>query len=95
MLDLGLSDSAEVPGMIFAAVAVEYLGRKLPMAAGLLISGAAILGLLATPATALMFVARAGVMGAFTVLYIYTPEVRSQGLEREGGRRGGNKLSEA
>ena len=30
----------------------------------------------ADPSTALMFAARAGSMGAFTVLFLYTPEVR-------------------
>ena len=45
--------------MLISAFAVERFGRKRPMAAGLLISGAATLGLLLTPANALMFVARA------------------------------------
>lgn len=61
--------------MVIAALAVELVGRKAPMAGGLALSGAAILGLLAAPATWLMFLARAGVMAAFTVLFIYTPEV--------------------
>ena len=61
--------------MVLAAVAVECVGRKAPMAGGLLLSGAAIMGLLLVPATWLMFLARAGVMAAFTVLFIYTPEV--------------------
>ena len=35
----------EVPGLIVAAVAVELLGRKTPIAAGLALSGGAILAL--------------------------------------------------
>ena len=39
---------AEVPGLIVAAVAVELLGRKTPIAAGLVLSGGAILALQAS-----------------------------------------------
>ena len=37
--------SAEVPGLVVAGLAVELLGRKTPIAAGLVISGGAILAL--------------------------------------------------
>ena len=72
--------------MLIATLAVECIGRKLPMAALTAASGAAILGLTALHSTALIAVARCGISAAFTVLYVYTPEVRH-------GRREGDRFS--
>ena len=63
--------------MLIALLAVECVGRKLPMAALTAFSGAAIMGLTAVHSTALIAVARCGISAAFTVLYVYTPEVTS------------------
>ena len=63
--------------MLIATLAVECIGRKLPMAALTAVSGAAVIGLTAVHSTALIAVARCGISSAFTVLYVYTPEVIS------------------
>ena len=67
--------TAELPAMVIAILAVECVGRKLPMAALMAAAGAATLGLTAFPSTALIACARCGISAAFTVLYVYTPEV--------------------
>ncbi len=61
--------------MIIAIIAVECVGRKAPMAALMAASGAAIAGLTVVSSTALIAFARCGISAAFTVLYVYTPEV--------------------
>lgn len=61
--------------MVIAVLAVECVGRKLPMTALMSASAAAIVGLTVVPSTALIALARCGISAAFTVLYVYTPEV--------------------
>ena len=70
--------TAELPAMIIAIIAVECVGRKAPMAALMAASGAAIVGLTVVSSTALIAIARCCISAAFTVLYVYTPEVRFQ-----------------
>ena len=62
--------------MAIAVLAVECVGRKLPMTALMAASSAAIAALIAVRSTALIALARCGISAAFTVLYVYTPEVR-------------------
>ena len=69
------SVTAELPAMAIAVLAVECIGRKLPMTALMAASAAAIAGLTAVASTALIAVARCCISAAFTVLYVYTPEV--------------------
>jgi hypothetical protein len=69
----------ELPGLLMAATAVDWIGRKRSMA-GLFAFCAAFLFPLvhvqpAELTTFLLFGARASIMGAFTVLTIYAPEV--------------------
>ena len=67
-------------GLLAVAILVDWLGRKKNMAGGLVLAGATTLGLLGTTSEALLFFGRAGITGAFTVLFIYTPEVRGTSL---------------
>lgn len=75
-----LTTFSEAPGMLMAAALVDGRGRKWSLRAGMALTGAAILLLLlAGPGSSLelglLFVSRAGIMGAYSILYIYTPEV--------------------
>ena len=69
----------EVPGLAVAAYIVDRWGRKRSMAALFTSCGAFLVPLVhvqsADITTFLLFGARACIMGAFTVLYIYAPEV--------------------
>ena len=56
-----VSCSAELPGMLLAAVIVEIFSRKRTLAAGLLITGVCTAALIASPA-------QVGTLGAQTVL---------------------------
>lgn len=84
-----ISSIGELPGLAVAAYIVDRWGRKLSMATLFTLCGASLLPLVhnqpADLTTFLLFGARACIMGAFTVLYIYAPEVyptsnRSTGL---------------
>eukprot|EP00270_Netrium_digitus_P015975 TRINITY_DN5656_c0_g1_i1.p1 TRINITY_DN5656_c0_g1~~TRINITY_DN5656_c0_g1_i1.p1 ORF type:complete len:433 (-),score=107.14 TRINITY_DN5656_c0_g1_i1:25-1191(-) len=82
-----LSSLAELPGLALVALIVDKIGRKKTMMYLLLLTGFS-MPLLLTPALQQMaagsegwialvplYVARAGVMGAFQTLFIYAPEV--------------------
>ncbi|KAK2075775.1 hypothetical protein QBZ16_001516 [Prototheca wickerhamii] len=80
-----LTTFSEAPGMLMAAALVDGRGRKWSLRAGMALTGGAILLLLlAGPGSSLelglLFVSRAGIMGAYSILYIYTPEIRAFGL---------------
>lgn len=84
-----ISSIGEVPGLAVAAYIVDRWGRKRSMATLFTLCGAFLLPLVHVQpgdlTTFLLFGARACIMGAFTVLYIYAPEVyptnsRSTGL---------------
>lgn len=73
------SIALELPGLILAAVIVDRLGRKVSMAALLLLCFIFMLPLMihqpAGLTTALLFGARACIMGSFTLMFLYAPEV--------------------
>ncbi|CAM6129453.1 unnamed protein product [Calypogeia fissa] len=84
-----VSSIGELPGLAVAAYIVDRWGRKRSMAALFTLCGAFLVPLVHIQSvdltTFLLFGARASIMGAFTVLYIYAPEVyptnnRSTGL---------------
>lgn len=69
----------EIPGLVLAAVIVDRLGRKLSMATLLFICFMFMLPLVihqsAGLTTVLLFGARACIMGSFTLMFLYAPEV--------------------
>ncbi|PSC73678.1 organic cation carnitine transporter 7-like [Micractinium conductrix] len=80
---------AECPGLLAAALLVDSWGRKAPLAAALAACAVALVSLTADPPRAaqlaLLFAARGCIEGAFSILYVLTPElyptsVRSFGL---------------
>ncbi|KAJ7527348.1 hypothetical protein O6H91_16G049700 [Diphasiastrum complanatum] len=87
--DVFVTSFAELPGLVVAAAIVDRVGRKHSMAGLFGLCGLFLLPLLyrqpETFTTFLLFGARACIMGSFTILYIYAPEVyptrsRSTGL---------------
>jgi MFS family permease len=87
--DVFVSSIGELPGLAVAAAIVDKLGRKWSMAALFGMCGVFLLPLVHPQPENLtilfLFGGRACIMGAFTVLYIYAPEVyptstRSTGL---------------
>ncbi|KAK9841410.1 hypothetical protein WJX74_005255 [Apatococcus lobatus] len=82
-----ITSAAEMPGLLIAALLIDIIGRRRTVAGGIFVTGLFILPLAFNPPvdTVFLFGARAAEMGAFTSLYIYTPEayptaVRSFGL---------------
>ncbi|KAK9821616.1 hypothetical protein WJX81_008270 [Elliptochloris bilobata] len=73
-----IASTAELPGLLLAAMVMDLIGRKWSLAGGLLLVAVFTAGLLgaagSTLTTALLFCARAASMGAFAILYVYTPE---------------------
>lgn len=75
-----ITSAAEAPGLLAIAFLVDGRGRKWSLRAGLLLTGLSILLLLAAGPGGgaqlfMLFLSRAGIMGAYSVLYIYTPEI--------------------
>ena len=70
---------AECPGLLAAALLVDSWGRKAPLAAALAACAVALVSLTADPPRAaqlaLLFAARGCIEGAFSILYVLTPEV--------------------
>lgn len=62
--------------MVVAAVLVEVFSRKRTLAGALAVTAACTAALVLDPAQLLLWGSRAGIMGSFAVLFIYTPEVR-------------------
>lgn len=87
---------AEAPGLLLAALLIDVKGRKWTLWAGLLLSGAALGSLVLDPPRAaqlaMLFVARASIEGTFSVLYVYSPEVRWLGSGASEDCRGHNSL---
>ncbi|KAL3145940.1 hypothetical protein ABBQ38_015300 [Trebouxia sp. C0009 RCD-2024] len=77
LLSIFVTSTAEMPGMLFASLLVDFLGRKRTLVASLLLCGAATSALVWAPSshTVLLFLGRAAVMASYTTLYVYTPEV--------------------
>ncbi|CAL8465087.1 g4622 [Coccomyxa elongata] len=76
--DIFVASTAELPGLLLAALVMDKFGRKWPLAASQLVIAAATGALLLAPVssdTALLFVGRACSMGSYAILYVYTPEV--------------------
>ena len=79
--DIFVSSTAELPGLLLAAVFVDRIGRRRTMGGSLLLNFVCtlpLLGYATMPAwleTFSLFAARCSMMSAFTVLYIYAPEV--------------------
>ncbi|EFJ34774.1 hypothetical protein SELMODRAFT_81650 [Selaginella moellendorffii] len=77
--DVLITSCAELPGLMIAAAMVDYYGRKVSMAVLFIFCGL-FLSPLVSPqpegvTTFLLFGARACIMGSFTILYVYAPEV--------------------
>ena len=88
-LAVAICTVAEAPGMVVAALLIDSRGRKWSLRAGMILTALALLPIVASPPYGLqlsfLFISRASIMGAFSVLYVYTPEflptkVRSFGL---------------
>ncbi|DBA80728.1 TPA: hypothetical protein ACH3X1_007959 [Trebouxia sp. C0004] len=77
LLSIFVTSTAEMPGMVFSSLLVDYLGRKRTLMASLALCGAATVTLMwvAGNNTAWLFLGRAAVMASYTTLYVYTPEV--------------------
>eukprot|EP01026_Neomeris_dumetosa_P050056 TRINITY_DN4381_c0_g1_i1.p1 TRINITY_DN4381_c0_g1~~TRINITY_DN4381_c0_g1_i1.p1 ORF type:complete len:407 (-),score=57.81 TRINITY_DN4381_c0_g1_i1:195-1415(-) len=74
--EIFVTASAEMPGLIFAALLVDFIGRKRTMSISLVLTALFIAPLLSgNTSVVLFFFSRAFVMASFTIIYIYTPEV--------------------
>ncbi|XP_010675319.2 organic cation/carnitine transporter 7 [Beta vulgaris subsp. vulgaris] len=74
-----ITSFAEIPGLVLAAVIVDRLGRKVSMSALLFLCFLFMLPLVvhqsAGLTTAVLFGARACIMGSFTLMFLYAPEI--------------------
>ncbi|KAL2943190.1 Organic cation/carnitine transporter 7 [Bienertia sinuspersici] len=74
-----ITSFAELPGLVLAAVIVDRLGRKVSMATLLFVCFLFMLPLSFHQSdgltTALLFGARACIMGSFTLMFLYAPEI--------------------
>lgn len=74
-----ITSFAELPGLVLAAVIVDKLGRKVSMAALLFLCFIFMLPLMTHQSegltTVLLFGARACIMGSFTLMFLYAPEI--------------------
>mmetsp|Transcript_34832 Transcript_34832/g.75318 ORF Transcript_34832/g.75318 Transcript_34832/m.75318 type:complete len:177 (-) Transcript_34832:25-555(-) len=71
---------AEAPGLLFTAFAIDLWGRRRSQYIQFSIVAASVFMLVFTQgqgvfSTIILFVSRAFILGAFTVTYVYTPEV--------------------
>ncbi|KAL6656800.1 hypothetical protein ACP70R_004580 [Stipagrostis hirtigluma subsp. patula] len=77
--DVLVTSLAEFPGLLLAALIVDRIGRKMSMGGLLLLCGAFLAPLSVHLGeglvTSLLFCARTCIMGSFSVLYVYTPEL--------------------
>lgn len=80
--DIFASSTAELPGLLLAAVAVDRIGRRRSMGAALSLNSVFTLPLIAYASisaggeTFCLVAARCFIMAAFTVLYVYAPETQ-------------------
>ncbi|KAA0168327.1 hypothetical protein FNF28_02487 [Cafeteria roenbergensis] len=85
-----IDSAAELPGLAMAAVLADLIGRRWSQAVGLIVASGACLALIFTPSdlqaveTGILFVARAFILCAFTVTYLFTPEVYPQHMRATG-----------
>ncbi|KAK9784698.1 hypothetical protein WJX73_003774 [Symbiochloris irregularis] len=71
-----ITTTAELPGLLVAAALADVIGRKWCISLGLTCIAGFMMALLWFPlSVGLLFGGRAASMGAYTVLFIYTPEV--------------------
>lgn len=86
--DVFITSFAELPGLLFAAVIVDRVGRKLSMLAMLLLAGVFLFPLMfhqkEVVIIVLLFGARACVTGSINTLYIYAPEVYPTSMRSSG-----------
>ncbi|OAY69210.1 Organic cation/carnitine transporter 7 [Ananas comosus] len=86
--DVFITSFAEIPGLVLSAAIVDRVGRKVSMWAMLFTSCAFLAPLIfqqkEAMTTSLLFGARACIMGSFTVLYIYAPEVYPTSVRSTG-----------
>ncbi|CAK0787220.1 hypothetical protein CVIRNUC_010436 [Coccomyxa viridis] len=75
--DIFVASTAELPGLIIAALVMDVFGRKWPLALSQLAIGLStgLLMVTSRAETLLLFAGRAASMGSFAILYVYTPEV--------------------
>lgn len=99
-IDVLITSCAELPGLIVALLIVDTLGRKKALSLLMLCSGLFLVPLWAVLSesltTALLFGARACIMGSFAILWAYSPElyptdvrVTGVGVGNAWGRLGG------
>lgn len=78
--DIFVSSTAELPGLVLAALSVDVMGRRNSLSASMALNVVPLLVLLGYASfpiwleTLALFLSRAASMWAFTVLYIYAPE---------------------
>ena len=80
MVAIFVDACAELPGLVAAAVAIDWAGRRVTLGASLAVLASATTALAATAAgsnagEAALFVARGAAMASYTSLYIATPEL--------------------
>lgn len=83
-----ITSLAELPGLLFAAILVDRIGRKLTMALLFMTACCFLLPLVINERqiviTSLLFVARMCTMGAITVANIYAPEIYPTSIRSTG-----------
>ena len=78
--DIFVSSTAELPGLVLAALSVDLIGRRNSLSSSMALNVVPLLALLGYATfpiwleTLALFLSRAASMWAFTVLYIYAPE---------------------
>ncbi|XP_027068794.2 organic cation/carnitine transporter 7 isoform X1 [Coffea arabica] len=87
--DVFITSFAELPGLILSAIIVDFLGRKRSMALMYLFSFIFLLPLFFKPqheflTTGLLFGARMFVIGTFTIVGIYCPEIYPTAVRSTG-----------
>ncbi|KAF9603101.1 hypothetical protein IFM89_033826 [Coptis chinensis] len=86
--DVFIASFAEFPGLLLSAVTVDRLGRKLSMSTMLFSCCLFLLPLVFEQSesltTGLLFGARMCIMGAFTIVYIYAPEIYPTSVRSTG-----------
>ncbi|KAL1204844.1 Organic cation/carnitine transporter 7 [Cardamine amara subsp. amara] len=86
--DVFIASFAEFPGLLISAAMVDRLGRKVSMSSMLFISCICLLPLLShqspSVTTTLLFCGRICISSAFTVVYIYAPEIYPTAVRTTG-----------
>lgn len=86
--DVFISSIAEIPGYLLSATVMDRLGRKLSMAASFFLCCIFLLPLMVIQheavTTLLLFGARLCIAGAFTIVFIYAPEVYPTSIRSTG-----------